>query len=468
MQYKTAHFVGIGGIHVSAVAKLLHARGVSVTGSDAVDHDMIRELRDAGIRVATGHAAANIPDECDVVVYSHAVPEDNPELAEAKRRGIRSFDTHRFLATLFLDREQIVVTGTHGKSTTASLVGLILSASGLDPTVVVGTKVPGFPDGNLRIGREDLLVVEGDEYREHVRSYYPTVMVLNNIELDHTDVYPDLESVMSMFAGAVDQIRDRGTLVYNVDDVNTSALVDAKRESLMSRGIRVLSVGLEKGDIQFSSPHIQNGKWCTHIRKSSDLDFNICLSIPGEMNTRNAAMASAAAIALGNAGQDSIASALADFPGCWRRFERVGETNGALVISDYGHHPTEIAATLKAARQSYPDRRIVLCFEPHQHNRTKHLFRSFIPAFNDADVLIISKIYDVPGRESAEDADISSSDLTRAVAEHDVERGVAREIIEAKDVLDAESVIRRIIKDGDIILVMGAGTIDQVARKLVV
>lgn len=466
MDDKRVHCIGIGGIHVSAVAKLLNSRGVFVSGSDAVENEQVRELRALGIQVVIGHAASNVPEGTGTVVYSDAVPETNPERMEAATRGIEQVDSHRFLGKMFLDARQVVITGTHGKSTTTAMVGTLLIAAGEEPTVVVGTKVPSFSSGNLHIGKSNLLVVEGDEYRSHVLSYHPDVLVITNIEHDHPDVFPSQSAYTDLFRKATDQIREQGVLIYERDDEHARELVESKRESLRAREIRVISVGQESGDVQFSQPHVQNGRWCSRLRQD-DRDLQLALRIPGEMNMRNAGLAAAVSWNwTSEIDKTVIAGALGEFPGCWRRFEYVCEWNGARIISDYAHHPTEVAETLKAAKAAFPQSRIILCFQPHQHSRTKGLFDAFLPAFDGADVLILAEIYDVPGREAAEDADVSSEQLLTEIAKCDTVKGITRELVYAKNLTVAERLVRERAKEGDLVLIMGAGDIDAVARQL--
>src|SRR3989344_1258368 len=405
---KTAHCIGIGGIHVSAVARLLVARRVRVTGSDTVAGEETERLIAEGIPVAIADTASNIPADAEVIIFSDAVPEESLERQEAKRRAILSFDTHQFLGMLFSGARQIIITGTHGKSTTAAMVGKVLEAIGADPTVVVGTRVPGFEKGNLRIGRTDLLVVEGDEYRSHVLSYVPTVLAITNIEWDHPDVFPTFESYQALFQKAVASVVPGGAVVRDVP-------------------------------------------------MATDLK----LRVPGEMNVRNASLALATVLTFDPAIDRSVAiRALNEFSGVWRRFEHVGDFNGAPVISDYGHHPTEIRETLKAARSAYPDRRLVLRYQPHQHPRTKGLLEDFVRILAEPDVLILAEIYDVPGRKEAKDAHVSSQQILQQLQAPAIRSY-------AKDIAEAEQQLRKIIQPTDLVLVMGAGTIDTVARNLV-
>lgn len=449
---------------MGAVAKLLKARGVLVSGSDAVEHELTGDLRKAGFDVKIGHAAENIAEGVEAVVYSHAVPEDNPELVEAKKRGIEAYDTHAFLAKLFEGKDQIVVTGTHGKSTTASMLGVALMAAKANPTVVVGTKVSSFSDGNLQIGSDDLLVVEGDEYRRHVLEYEPKILVLNNIEYDHLDVFKDMDAYMAMFHELIELVRDQGIIIYNADDENCLKLIESKINALKEREVSIISVGRDKGVIRFAKPHAEKGVWRSSLRAMNSEYLDIELTVPGEMNVRNAVMAITATVAHDDgANLGDVANALKEFPGCWRRFEHVGSLKDAKIISDYGHHPTEIKETLKAAKETYPDNRLVLCYQPHHRNRTKGLFNEFVTAFDDADILLLSEIYDVPGREAEEDADVSSSQLVDAIKKRDSDRDV--EFV--GELESTEKRLREVVRDGDVVIIMGAGTIDEIARKIV-
>ena len=458
------HCIGIGGIHVSAVAKLLLARGVSVSGSDAFENDETRDVRARGADVAIGHAAKNLPAHADVVVYTHAVPDN---VNSRKRSGaasvvpIRTHSSRR----LFEGARQVVVTGSHGKSTTTSMLGLILAACGADPTVVVGTKCAGFPDGNLRIGRDDLLVVEGDEYQRHVLSYAPTVLVLNNVELDHVDVYPTVEAYAQVFADVAGKMAPGGTVIVNADDARASEIGRKAND----RGLAVIGVGRENGDVRIGRIESQDGGSTAEIVLADGNHVSVDLIVPGEMNVRNAVMAIVGARASEpNLNFNEAQGALAGFTGCWRRFERIGSINGAVAISDYGHHPTEVAATLAAAKSAYPDRRVILAFQPHHRNRTRHLFDAFVPSFDGADILLLVEIYDVPGRESLEDAGVSSAQLAEAARKRDVSSGKTRtiEFVSTPDAL--RDAIRAVdSSEKDVVIFMGAGSIDAAARGIV-
>jgi UDP-N-acetylmuramate--alanine ligase len=471
------HFIGIGGIHMSAVAKLLASRGVSVSGSDSHDFEMTEELRSLGFDVRIGFRADDISEDIDVAVYSDAWANNNPELDEARRLGIRTIDSHAFLAELFSGATQVVVTGTHGKSTTTAMLGLILAACGADPTVVVGTKCAGFPDGNLRVGRDDLLVVEGDEYHHHLLSYSPTVLVLNNIELDHVDVYPTIKEYEQVFADAIGRMAEGSMLVWNADDERCAAVVHhhprVGNMALTTGGcITPITVGWDSDDVRIGKTVQNDGGTATQMTLPDEGAIDVRLHVPGIMNVRNAAMAVAGAWAVDASKLDParVHEVLEMFTGCWRRFERIGTYHGAIAISDYAHHPTEVSATLAAARAAYPGKRIILVFQPHHRNRTKNLFDDFVQAFDEADAIILPEIYDVPGRESSEDADISSEDLVEAVRKRFSEDAkLSKKTISFLPSLDGMGEALDILTPGekDIIIFMGAGAIDAEARKIV-
>ncbi len=440
------HLVGIGGINMSAVAKLLAGResGVvrraSLSGSDIVSNEQTEILAKMGLPVTVGHSASNVPSDCDLLVYSSAVPPTNPEREEARRRGVREMTNFEFLGEWFADKKVIVVAGTHGKSTTTAMLGLILEKAGMDPTVIVGSKVPGFELGNIRIGARDLVVIEGDEYAKHFLAFKPYGVIINNIELDHTDVFPTIEDMVAAFRELFDQVVDGGFVVANLDNTNVKNLVGAIHELPLRNGTRLVPFAFE--------PY--------H------------LDVPGRFNQMNASGAAAAARELG-ASEDSITSALASFTGIWRRFEFLGEKNGAKIYSDYGHHPTAVSATLAAAndaRRPTPDARVLLCFQPHHHNRTKHLFLDFVPSFDLADVLVLCEIYDVAGRDESEDADVSSRDLVDAITRHDADRGVSRPVEYAPDPTTAVRRIMELAEPNDRVIIMGAGDIDEVIRNI--
>ncbi|MFA4954565.1 MAG: UDP-N-acetylmuramate--L-alanine ligase [Patescibacteria group bacterium] len=473
---KVAHLVGAGGINMSAVGKLLLHAGLRVSGSDLAENPELEILRERGAVIHLGHAVANVPAETDVLIYSSAVPENNPERAEARRRGIQELTNFQFLGAWFKDKKTIVVSGTHGKSTTTAMLGLMLIEAGLDPTVIVGSKVPGFSDGNLRLGASDLFVVEGDEYARHFLDFYPYVVLVNNLELDHTDIYPTLQDVVSAFAELLGKIRPGGSVTANVGDGNVEQLIKTESPGLKARGIGINAFGgTGEWSFKFDSsvdPPVEPGD---DREKHAGSEFTLAkqgttyrfkLAVPGIHNAENAAGAALVALSLG-APYHAIAQALAGFKGIWRRFELLGDLGGVAWYSDYAHHPTAVAATLKAAHSTFPQARILLVYQPHHKKRTRSLFKEFIPSFDGADQLVLCEIYDVAGRDAAEDAAISSHDLIAAVHERDAAQQRQRNIEYAPDPKSAVSQAAAVARPGDIVIVMGAGDIDAAARNLI-
>lgn len=451
---------------MSAVAKLLRHMGVVVTGSDLHESAMTKELQTMGIQVAKGHSEAHLPENTDLVIYTSASTEQNPEREEAKKRGVYQVNNFEFLGEWALDRHTVLVTGTHGKSTTTSMLGLMCVQSGLDPTVIVGTKVPGFPEGNLRIGSSDLTIIEGDEYARHFLCFRPNALLMNNIELDHTDVYATLDDVMNAFRDMMHQVRDGGLIVANADDSRVSTLVGQERGALEKRHVRIVTFGFGRhADVSVADLSVKPGEQIFALRGTDSIVSRYTMHIPGKMNVLNAIGALTMARELG-ASANASRLALSEFKGVWRRFELISEADRVTVVSDYGHHPTAVASTLDATQAFYPHRRIVLCFQPHHRNRTKHLFDEFVASFDKADALVLAEIYDVAGRDQEEDANVSSKELLQAVTIRDHERNARRDLAYAHNPEDALHVLTHWKKPGDVILVMGAGDIDEIAKRV--
>lgn len=449
---------------MSAVAKLLKRAGVHVSGSDVAKSELTDELELSGIRVAIGHDKMHVPPECDLLIYSSAVPTTNPERAEAARRGIRERTNFEFLGEWFASSRVLLVTGTHGKSTTTAMIGRLLEGAHQDPTVIVGSRVAGFPQGNIRFGEGELTVIEGDEYAKHFLAFSPYGIIINNIELDHTDIFPDLESLLAAFGELLSRVQDGGVVIANADDPRVSTLIGRERAALEARGIRIRTFGFAShADYRTEDVMMKDGLLTFSYRDAELRPIRIELPVPGRMNALNASAALTLVSTLGIPASD-VAPSLAEYRGIWRRFEIVCDRNDTVVVSDYAHHPTAVAVTLEAAHSFYPGRRIIVCFQPHHRRRTKDLFLDFIPAFDKADQLVLCEIYDVAGREEGEK--ISSRDLQDAIIRHDAERGVQRSVEYAADPEEALTICKRWKKPGDIIIVMGAGDIYLVAKKV--
>jgi UDP-N-acetylmuramate--alanine ligase len=448
---KKIHFVGIGGIGISALAKLLSRRGAEVTGSDLVSSTITRDLEIEGKRVFIGHSAGNVPIDCELIIYSPAVLFNNPERSAARERGILEMSYPEALGALSKEFRTIAVAGTNGKSTTTAMLGLILEEAGFDPTVIVGTKVPSFKHGNMRVGKGgSWLVVEACEYREHFLNLSPEFAVITNIEEDHLDYYRDLDHIREAFQKFVDRVPEIGRVVFNADDVTCHSLIYKNS----------VSFGENNGEYRAINRISGLGQQTFEFWQDNNNFGNIVLQIPGEFNVMNAMAASVTALVIG-APFGAVQAGLEKFFGVWRRFEKVGQFHRADVFSDYGHHPTAIRGTLKAAREFFPGRRIIHCFQPHQHERTKTLFNDFVEAFGDADILIIPEIFTVAGR--TEDYDISSSDLVGAIKG----RYPNKEVIFAANLVEAEQLLENIVQENDVLIIQGAGDVDELARKIV-
>lgn len=457
------HLIGVGGINMSAVAKLLLAAGIEISASDLNMNDQIQILIDRGADIWIGEKPELIPMNTDLIIYTSAAPEKNSERLAAAERGIRQMTNFQFLGEWFADRKVILVTGTHGKSTTTAMLGSIFEAAQLDPTVIVGSKLPGFVEGNLRRGASDFVIIEGDEYARHFLEFHPYAVLLNNIELDHTDIFRDLNDMVATFRELLRNVQSDGVVVANFDDERITQLIESEIKSLKERNIKILSFGSsEHADWQVKM-HFKNGQQIVTMRNGEMLE-TFALQVLGKFNAWNAAGAWVTGKSF-EIESEIMNQALFQFKGIWRRFELLKELNGALIFSDYGHHPTAVAATLAAAREAYANRRLVLCFQPHHRNRLKHLFLDFVPSFDAADIVTLCEAYDVAGRDANADGDISSQDLVDALIRHDADRYIKRSIEYAGDPKRVIEKTLGLIQPNDVVIFMGAGDIDTILRK---
>lgn len=448
------HCVGIGGIGVSAAAKFLRLQGKEVSGSDETASVVTADAERAGIRVSAP-AAANVAPDLDLLIYTSAAPETQVERAEAARLGIPQLSYFEFLGLLSSAYRTIAVCGTNGKSTTAAMLALILEKASLDPTVVVGSRVPSFEYGNFRPGKSDLLVVEACEHRAQFLHLKPSMVVTTKISEDHLDHYRDLAHIKETFRAFAAKLPPSGPLLWNGDDIGC-------REAYAGHAGPNDAYGFGKDSgLRAENREIGGGfQRFDAVWKDGTAWRGLELRVPGAFNVLNALAALGAARALG-ATESAARAALADFGGIWRRFEKVGERDGAPIVSDYGHTPDAIEATLAAAREFYPGRKIILAFQPHQHDRTRKLFDGFVKAFDGADALVLCEIYGVAGRKEGE-GEISSRDLVEAVRD----RGKAKDVRYAAGPQAALAILEKTDLEGAIMLVMGAGDIYTIAYPL--
>jgi UDP-N-acetylmuramate--alanine ligase len=451
------HFIGIGGIGVSALAKYYLAKGHEVSGSDLVSSEITKGLEKLGAKIFIGkHKAKNLPRETDLVVYSPAVEEKNPELKKARKLKIKCQCYPQALGELTKNHFTIAVCGSHGKSTVAAMIGLILTKAGLNPTVILGTKLREFGDSNFRMGGpakighrtanieqssehrtsniEQFLVIEADEYKESFLNYWPKIIVLLNIEYDHPDYFKNLRHYILAYKKFVSHLPENGVLIANKDDKNT-----------------------------FKTFKNRKAIWYS-LKEKESKKLRKILKIPGEFNVSNALAALKVARILKIPDKISF-RVLSQFRGTWRRFDekisRIPNTKYPIrIINDYGHHPTQVKVTLKAAREKYKWKKIWCIFQPHQYQRTYYLFDDFVRVFKEhpVDKVIITDIYTVSGRESKE--------IMRRVS--------AQKLVEA---INKESVIylpkgkiidylKKNLRGGEVVIIMGAGDIYNLALKI--
>lgn len=443
------HFIGIGGIGMSALAKFLLSKEKQVTGSDMHDSETVQDLNNKGVQVFIGHDITHVFDDVEVVIYSSAIPSTNPERIAARERGIPEVSYAQFLGEVSKTFSTIVITGTHGKSTTTALVGLMLEAAGYDPTVLVGSFVPSFPEKNLRLGKGRFFVVEGCEYQANMLNLHPEMIVLTNIEEDHLDYYRDINHIRDTFQIFADKLIGKGMMIMNADDA----------ESMKLKVERPITYGYEQqADYAAIDRLTEKGEQSFAVHRE-EIIGRLKLIIPGAHNVLNALAATSAAMELG-VPFETCARVLETFPGIWRRFERVGTWREATVISDYGHHPTAVEKTISAAREFFPGRRIVLCFQPHQHSRTRALFDGFVEVLQIADETIVAEIYDVAGRN--EEHEMSS----RLIVEKIKKENPGAHVMFSHNFDAVKSALEQVVRSNDVLIVMGAGDIDCIAREI--
>ena len=419
------YMIGIGGIGMSALAQLYLSEGHEVSGSDRENSPTTDLLEKKGVRVLIRQKADNVPKDAGLVVYSDAVWEDNPERVRAKELKLREVSYFEGLGEFSKDKYTIAVAGTHGKTTTTAMLAKVLQQSGKNPTAVIGSIIPEF-ESNFLEGSEKLFVVEACEYKDHILDLTPSVLVITNVEWDHTDWFPSLSALQKTFERAVSALPKEGALITDSAHPHIAPIA-AKAECRV---------------IDYTKQNVPN------------------LQIPGEFNIANARAAKAAARALfPDIPEAAIDRSLSSFKGAWRRFEKKGTTKeGALVYDDYAHHPTAIAATLRAARQKFPGQKIIVAFHPHLYTRTRDLMEEFAASFSDADLVLLAPIYPareepIPGITSEALADKIRSQGKEAEALPSLEAAYER--------------LRELSSKDSIIFTMGAGDIYKIAVRLI-
>ena len=449
LEPRPIHLVGIGGAGMSGIARLLLSRGVTITGSDAKESPVLDELRRLGARIAVGHQAAHVAGAARVV-YSAAVKEDNPELVEARRHGVKLTTRAALLGELMEGSASIAVAGTHGKTTTTGMIASIFDAAGYDPTVLIGGDLPAF-GGNARAGRSPFFIAEACEAFRSFLELRPLVAVVTNVEADHLDTYGSLEGVVEAFGQFVGQIRPTGAAILCWDDANV-------RRLLPHLQCRQLRYGFEDGaELSAVDLKLESATPRFTPRWRGGLLGEFELAVPGRHNVLNALAALGVALEVGLP-LEAVREGLRRFRGVGRRFEYLGEVKGVLVIDDYAHHPSELKATLGAARQALR-RPITAIFQPHLFSRTQQLMHEFAGSFQHADRVIICDIY--PARE-APIPGVTAEALAEAIREREPGKEVL--YVTPKEHVVAELIER--IRPGEAVLTLGAGDIRSVGEAL--
>jgi UDP-N-acetylmuramate--alanine ligase len=445
------HFVGVGGVGMSGLAEILKSLEFQVSGSDLRDGATTQRLSSLGVRTDVGHDAANVHG-ADVVVRSTAILDDNPELVEARELGIPVIGRAEMLAELMRVKYGVAIAGSHGKTTTTSLVATVLRAAGLDPTVAVGGKMEALGSG-ARLGGGDLLVAEADESDGSFLKLSPTIAVVTNIDPEHLDYWGDHQALTSAFTEFVNRIPFYGLSVLCLDHPDVQGLLPEVSGRHVTYGVS------PQADYSVRGVKYRGLQTVFNAYRRGEPLGGFTLRMPGAHNVLNCLAAIAVADEL-NVPLDVIKHALATFSGVGRRFTITAEVDGITLIDDYGHHPAEIVATLEAARRAFPaeTHRIVVAFQPHRYSRTRDLFDDFIGAFNLADVLFVADIY--PAGEKPIDG-IDSKRLVEAIRGHGHQRA---ELERDKSALPAK--LAALAQPGDVVIALGAGDINRILGDL--
>jgi UDP-N-acetylmuramate--alanine ligase len=447
---KRIHFVGIGGIGMSGIAEILIDQGFQVSGSDLSENENTLYLEKLGAKIFVGHSPDNIKD-AEVVVYSSAVNVgENPEIIEAKRIGIPVIRRAEMLAEVTRLNYCLAISGTHGKTTTTSMVGLILIKAGYDPTVIVGGRLKDFGGTNARLGKGNWIVVEADEYDRSFLQLLPTIAIVNNIEAEHLDIYKDLEDLENTFTQFASKVPFYGFVALGVDSAGVKEIVQNLNKKVVTFGI--------SPNCDYFAKNIENDGIYTYydLYENSQFIGKIKLNVPGLHNIKNSLAAITIARKMGIE-FEIIRSALSDFNGVYRRFDIKGEVKGVIVIDDYAHHPTEIQSTLEAARKGW-DRRIIAVFQPHTYSRTLSFFKDFASSFDNADILVITDVY--PSREKPIEG------VTGELIANQAKKYGHKNVIYIPNFEDITPTLMGILQENDLLITIGAGSIYKVAEQI--
>ncbi len=446
----TVHFMGIGGISMSGLAEILLHQGFHVMGSDSKKSPLTEHLESLGAKISIGQKAENITADIDLVVYTAAISDNNAEFVAARNANIPMLTRAELLGQIMDNyKNSVAVSGTHGKTTTTSMLSQIFLAAKVDPTITVGGILEAI-DGNLRVGQSEVFLSEACEYTNSFFSFYPRYNIILNIEEDHMDFFKDLDDIRASFKHFASNTKEDGVLLIN------KAIANPTEITADYRG-KVLTYGLSEDADYYASDISYNEKACGQFTlcDSKGKLFEITLSVPGEHNVSNAVAAAALCISMG-IDQSAIVEGLMQFGGADRRFQYKGQTHGVTIIDDYAHHPTEIRATITAAK-NYPHKRLIICFQPHTYSRTKAFLEDFADVLAEADMVVLPDIYAAREKNTY---GISSKDLLSLIRKKGCEAYYFPSFEEIEKFL-----LKKCI-NGDLLITMGAGNVVEIGESL--
>jgi len=446
------HMVGIGGIGMSGIAEILLIRGYQVSGSDSNVSETTERLKELGATIYPGHDASNVED-ADVVVYTSAVKaEDNVETREAMSRQIPVIKRSEMLAELMRMKFGIGIAGTHGKTTTTTMAGHVVQDGSYDPTIIVGGRVHSFDKTNAVVGKGDIIIVEADEYDRTFLRLSPSMAVITNIEAEHLDIYEDLEDLKQAFIEFANKVPFYGAVIVCLDDSNIRSILPEIDRRTISYGFtpqaQLRAINIEQSAFQSTFT----------VLFENNVLGEITIKSPGEHNIKNALGAIGVGLELGMKFED-ISSGLDRFQGVFRRFQPKLDTEKLIVIDDYAHHPTEVKASIEGARNGWKDRRLVAVFQPHLYSRTQQMYKEFGLSFFDAEVLLVTDVY--PSREKPIEG------VTGKLISDTAKEYGHRDVHYLKDKTELPGKLKEIVKDGDIVITMGAGDIYKYGEQFV-
>ena len=441
------HFVGIGGIGMSGIAEVMLDMGYQVSGSDLRLSGVTQRLASLGAMVVEGHSKGNV-GEVDVVVISSAVKEDNPEVLAARERKIPIIRRAEMLAELMRMKYGIAISGTHGKTTTTSMIGLVLSRAGFDPTIIVGGIVKSI-GSNAQVGQGEYLVAEADEFDRSFLKLTPTIAVVTTIEAEHLDCYKDLEEIKKAFAEFANKVPFYGSVALCLDEKGVQAILPRIEKRYITYGLSS-AADVQAREMAFKGLATEYEAYAKGERLG-----RVTLKVPGVHHVKNSLAAIVVGMELGIPFKD-LAESLSGFSGVYRRFEIKGEKNGVTVVDDYGHHPTEIEATLRAAKEGF-GRRVVAVFQPHLFSRTRDFHREFGSAFYQADVLVVTDVY--PAREQPIPG-VTGEMVAKAAKEFG-----HRDVHYVEDKNAVAEFLEGIVKSGDMLITLGAGDVYKIGER---